>query len=110
MAAPERGDIVWLTFNPQVGREQAGRRPALVLSPRGYHQKTAYALVCPITTRRKGYPFEVPLPEGLPVQGVVLADQLKSIDRHVREIEVVGRAPAAIVAQVRARMWALIAE
>jgi mRNA interferase MazF len=110
LAAPERGDLVWLTFNPQAGREQAGRRLALVLSPRAYHQKTAYALVCPITSRQKGYPFEVPLPEGLPIQGVVLADQLKSIDRHAREIEVIGRAPAAVVAQVRARVWALLAE
>ena len=81
-----------------------------MLSPRAYHQKTGYALVCPITSRQKGYPFEVPLPEGLPVQGVVLADQLKSIDRHARQLEVIGRAPAAIVAQVRARLWALLAE
>ncbi len=110
MAAPDRGDLVWLTFTPQAGREQAGRRPALVLSPRAYHQKTACALVCPITSRQKGYPFEVELPEGLAISGVVLADQLKSIDRHARDIEVVGKAPPAIVAEVRARLWPLLAE
>ena len=80
MAAPDRGDLVWIDFNPQSGHEQAGRRPALVLSPRAYHQEDAYAIVCPITTRVKGYPFEVVLPEGLPIAGVVLADQVKSVD------------------------------
>ncbi len=74
MAAPERGDLVWLSFTPHAGHEQAGRRPALDLSPRAYHQKTGYALVCPIT---KGYPFEVVLPKGLPIQGAVLADQFE---------------------------------
>ena len=82
----ERGDLVWLSFTPHAGHEQAGphcqgsRRPALVLSPRAYHQKTGYALVCPITSRLEGYPFEVLLPEGLPIEGAVLADQIKSVD------------------------------
>ena len=110
MAAPERGDLVWLGFSPQAGREQAGRRPALVLSPRAYHQKTSYALVCPITSRIKGYPFEVVLPEGLAVQGAVLADQIKSIDRHARQIEVVGRVPETVVLAVQQRVRALIGE
>ncbi len=108
MAAPERGDLVWLDFNPQAGREQAGRRPALVLSPRAYHQKTAYAVVCPITSRAKGYPFEVVLPEGLAVVGAVLADQVKSVDRHVRRIEVAGRAPETVVEEVAAKLRALL--
>ena len=85
MATPDRGDLVWLDFDPQAGREQAGRRPALVLSPRAYHQHTPYAVVCPITTRVKGYPFEVVLPAGLPIAGAVLADQVESIDRRAAD-------------------------
>ena len=108
MAAPERGDLVWLDFAPQAGREQAGRRPALVLSPRAYHQRTPYAVVCPITSRVKGYPFEVALPDGLPVGGVVLADQVKSIDRHARRIEVAGRVPPGVVATVQQRIRTLL--
>ena len=108
MAAPERGDLVWLDFNPQAGHEQAGRRPALVLTPRGYHQRTPYAVVCPITSRVKGYPFEVLLPEGLAIAGVVLADQVKSVDRHVRRIEVAGRAPESVVEQVNMKLRALL--
>jgi mRNA interferase MazF len=110
VAAPERGDLVWLSLSPHAGRAQAGRRPALVLSPRAYHQKTGYALVCPITSRIKGYPFEVVLPEGLPVRGAVLADQLKSIDRPARQIEVVARAPDMVIQAVRERVWALIGD
>jgi mRNA interferase MazF len=110
LAAPERGDLVWLSFTPHAGHEQAGRRPALVLSPRAYHQKTRYALVCPITSRIKGYPFEVILPEGLPIQGAVLADQVKSVDRHARAIEIVGRVPETTVTEVRNRLWPLLAE
>ncbi len=108
MAAPDRGDLVWIDFNPQSGHEQAGRRPALVLSPRAYHQRTPYAIVCPITTRVKGYPFEVVLPEGLPIAGVVLADQVKSVDRHARRIEIAGRAPDAVVDDVTARLRTLL--
>ena len=72
--------MIWLTFTPQSGREQAGRRPALVVSPSAYNSKVGLALVCTITSKVKGYPFEVPLPNGVPVQGVVLADQLRSLD------------------------------
>ena len=75
---PGNGEIVWLTFNPQVGHEQAGRRPALALSPRSYNRKTGLTLFCPITSRAKGYPFEVALPASGAVTGVVLADQIKS--------------------------------
>ena len=77
---PGNGEIVWLTFNPQAGHEQAGHRPALTLSPRSYNRKTGLALFCPITSRAKGYPFEVVLPPFSPVTGVVLADQIKSLD------------------------------
>lgn len=100
MGAPERGDLVWLDFDPQAGHEQAGRRPALVLSPRAYHQRTPFAIVCPITSRIKGYPFEVRLPEGAAIAGAVLADQVKSVDRHKRRIEVAGKAPAGVIEEV----------
>ncbi len=108
MAAPDRGDLVWLDFAPQAGHEQHGRRPALVLSPRRYHQMTRFVVVCPITTRIKDYPFEVVLPPGLPVSGAVLADQIKSLDRHVRRIEPAGRVPPEVVAEVLGRVAALI--
>ncbi len=108
MGTPDRGDLVWLDFTPQAGHEQAGRRPALVLSPRAYHQRTPFAVVCPITSRVKDYPFEVLLPDGLPIAGAVLADQVKSIDRHVRRIEVAGRAPDSVVEQVNVKLRALL--
>jgi mRNA interferase MazF len=82
---PKRGDIVWLMFTPQAGHEQAGRRPALVLSPESYNRKVGLALFCPITGHVKGYPFEVILPDALPVSGVVLADQVKSLDWKTRQ-------------------------
>lgn len=75
---PDTGDVVWLTFTPQAGHEQTGRRPALVLSPRSYNEKTSLALFCPITSRVKGYPFEVSLPNAGPITGVVLADQIRA--------------------------------
>jgi mRNA interferase MazF len=108
MATPDRGDLVWITFTPQAGHEQAGRRPAVVLSPREYHQKTTFVIVCPITTTIKGYPFEVLLPAGLPIIGVVLSDQVKSLDRHVRDIEVVGKAPNAVMNEITAKLSALL--
>lgn len=77
---PDTGDLIWLDFNPQAGREQAGRRPVVVLSPRAYNHKSNLAIVCPITSQVKGYPFEVSVPEGLPIGGVILADHLKSLD------------------------------
>ncbi|MFT5087649.1 MAG: mRNA interferase MazF [Planctomycetota bacterium] len=106
--APDRGDVVWISFNPQAGHEQAGRRPALVLSPLAYNQKVGLALLCPITNQIKGYPFEVPLPDGLPTQGVVLADQIKSLDWKVRHIESMGQVPTAVVDEVVAKLTALL--
>ena len=82
---PKRGDVVWLTFTPQAGHEQAGHRPALVLSPEAYNSKVGLALFCPITSQIKGYPFEVSLPRGKKVSGVVLADQVKSLDWKARQ-------------------------
>ena len=109
MTAPNRGDLVWIDFDPQAGHEQAGRRAALVLSPRNYHQSTRYVIVCPITSRVKGYPFEVRLPDGLAVSGAVLADQVKNLDRRVRRIEYAGRAPASVFDEVAAKLRPLLA-
>lgn len=81
---PKRGDLIWLNFNPQSGREQAGRRPALVLSAGRYNRKVGLAVVCPVTSKVKGYPFEVELPTGMKVQGVALADQVRSLDWKAR--------------------------
>jgi mRNA interferase MazF len=105
---PDRGDILWLTFDPQAGHEQAGRRPALVLSPAAYNRRAKLALVCPITNQAKGYPFEVPLPVGLPMIGVILADHLKSADWAVRRAEFVAKAPADILADVIAKLRPLL--
>ena len=106
--APDRGDLVWVSLNPQAGHEQAGRRPALVLSPIKYNEKVGLALLCPITSRVKGYPFEVALPADGPVTGVVLADQVKNLDWQVRGAEVVGRAPEEVVLEVLGKLHALI--
>ena len=105
---PDAGDLIWLTFDPQAGREQAGRRPALVLSPAAYNEKTSLALVCPISSRVKGYPFEVSLPQGLPISGVVLSDHLKSLDWTQRRAEFVARVPAEVISEVIARLAPLL--
>lgn len=105
---PERGDLLWLTFDPRAGREQAGRRPALVLSPVAYNRRANLALVCPITNRAKGYPFEVVLPEGSPISGVVLADHLKSADWAVRRARFAAKAPADVLAEVTAKLRPLL--
>ncbi len=94
---PERGDVVWIHFNPQAGHEQAGRRPALVISPAGYNGRVGLALLCPITSQVKGYPFEVAVPEGLRVSGVVLSDQVKSLDWRARRVDFVERVPESVL-------------
>ncbi len=94
---PDRGDLVWLRFDPQAGREQAGHRPALILSPRAYNERTRLALMCPVTGQVKGYPFEVLLPPGFPVSGAILADQVKSLDWRARRARLAGKAPARVV-------------
>lgn len=105
---PNTGDLIWLSFNPQAGREQTGRRPALVLSPAVYNEKTDLALVCPISSRVKGYPFEVSLPEGLAISGVVLSDHLKSLDWKQRKAELAARVPAEVISEVLARLAPLL--
>lgn len=105
---PDRGDIVWLTFTPRVGHEQAGRRPALVVSPRAYNEKTGLALRCPITSRVKGYPFEVTLPAKGSITGVVLSDQLKSLDWRARRAEFAAQAPRKVVGEVLDKLAVLL--
>jgi mRNA interferase MazF len=107
---PRRGDLVWLSFTPQAGHEQAGRRPALVVSPSSYNSRVGLALLCPVTSRRKGYPFEVAVPDGLPVTGVVLADQVKSLDWRARRAEFAGRLPSSEIGDVLAMVIALLTE
>ncbi|MFL6110876.1 MAG: endoribonuclease MazF [Catenulispora sp.] len=106
--APDAGDLIWLSFSPQAGREQAGRRPALVLSPRSYNAMVGLCLVCPVTNQAKGYAFEVALPDGLPVQGVVLADHVKSADWLVRGSDPITTAPADVMDEVRAKLKPLL--
>lgn len=105
---PNRGDIVWLQFNPQAGHEQAGWQPALVVSPEAYNGKVGLALVCPITSRIKGYPFEVALPQELEISGVILADQVKSLDWQAREARFACKAPVEVVAEVFAKIQLLV--
>lgn len=105
---PDRGEAIWLNFRPQTGREQAGRRPALILSAASYNARVGLAVVCPITSQIMGYPFEVLLPAGLPIRGVVLADQVRSLDWRDRQAEFIARLPAAIIDEAVAKLAALV--
>jgi mRNA interferase MazF len=105
---PSRGEIVWLTFHPQAGAAQAGRRPALVLSPASYNGKVGLAIFCPITSHIKGYPFEVQLPKGLPVTGVVLSDQVKSLDWRIRNAQFACEVPQELTTEVLQKVATLM--
>lgn len=105
---PSRGDFVWLEFDPQSGHEQAGRRPALVISPREYNRRAGLALCCPVTSRVKGYPFEVAVPAGSKVEGAVLADQVKSLDWRGRKAAWIAGAPAEVLDETVAKILALV--
>jgi mRNA interferase MazF len=105
---PARGDVVWLSFTPQAGHEQAGHRPALTISPASYNRKVGLALFCPITSRVKGYPFEVKLPEGLEAAGVVLSDQVKSLDWRARGAHLCCKVPESVVEEVLDKLGALV--
>jgi mRNA interferase MazF len=107
---PDRGDAIWLDFDPQTGREQSGRRPALVISPASYNGLVGLAIVCPITNQVKGYPFEVQIPEGVAVAGVVLADQVKSLDWKKRRAKLIASVPRSVVRDVLAKARTLLAE
>ena len=106
--APDAGDLIWISFSPHAGREQAGRRPGLVLSPRAYNAKVGLCLVCPVTHHAKGYAFEVALPDGLPIKGVVLADHLKSADWRGRAADPIARAPDDVLNDVRGKLKPLL--
>lgn len=106
---PDRGDIVWLDFNPVRGHEQSGRRPALIISPKGYNAKSGLALACPITSRVKGYPFEVEF-KTKTVQGAILADQIRAIDWAERRAERIGAVSEAVIAEVQGDVKKLLTE
>ena len=105
---PDRGHIVWIDFSPQTGHEQAGRRPALVVSRGAYNKKVGLAILCPITSQVKGYPFEVALPDDLPIKGVVLSDQAKSLDWRARRTAYAGTVDQSVTAEVLKRLGTLL--
>jgi mRNA interferase MazF len=105
---PDTGDLVWLTFDPQAGHEQAGRRPALILSPKSYNRPSGLAIACPVTSHVKGYPFEVAIPDGGRIQGVILSDQIKSIDWKARRAERIEALPDSTLDEVQARLAPLL--
>ncbi len=108
-AAPDQGDVVWLNHDPQAGHEQAGHRPALVLSPKAYNAATGLMLCCPVTSQIKGYPFEVELIGVKGVKGVVLSDQLRNLDWEAHNAKKAGRAANDVVADVLAKLNVLLA-
>ena len=105
---PERGDLVWITLDPQAGHEQRGRRPALVISPAAYNKKVGLAICCPITSQVKGYPFEVIIPHGLPVEGAILSDQVKNLDWKAREAKKICRLSVSAMDEVLQKLSTLI--
>lgn len=105
---PSRGDLVWLQFNPQAGHEQAGHRPALIISPSSYNRRVGLAVCCPVTAQVKGYPFEVLLPKGLGVEGAVLSDQVKSLDWRVRKVRRIGSVPTDVLQETVGKILALV--
>jgi mRNA interferase MazF len=108
MALPDRGSLVWLHFSPLAGSEQAARRPGIVLTKAAYHQRSRLTVVCPITSRERGWPMEVKLPPGLPVAGVVPVDHVRSVDREARGMAVVGVAPGEVLDEIDARLAPLL--
>lgn len=105
---PKRGDVVWMIMNPQAGHEQAGRRPAVILSPAAYNAKVGLALAAPVTSRVKGYPFETLVPSGLPVSGAILSDQVKSLDWRAREAALSCELPFSVVSEVLQKLRTLL--
>ena len=105
---PARGDLIWLQFTPQAGHEQAGHRPAVVISPSSYNRRVGLALCCAVTCQVKGYPFEVLLPEGLGVEGAILSDRIKSLDWRVRKARRIGSLPADVLQETVGKILALV--
>lgn len=104
---PARGDFVWIELDPRTGHEQAGRRPGLILSERIFNTASGLAIACPITSKPKGYPLEIPVPDGAKIAGVVLADHVRSLDWRARNMRFIGRAPQGfcdLVAQYVSRL------
>jgi mRNA interferase MazF len=105
---PGRGDLIWLQFNPHAGHEQAGHPPTLVISPVAYNRRVGLALCCPTTSQVKGYPFEVALPSGLKVEGVILSDQLRSLDWRARKARRISRVPNEVLDEAVGKLLALV--
>ena len=105
---PDRGDVVWINMNPQAGHEQAGRRPAVVLSPYSYNAKVGLALFSPVTNQIKGYPFEVIIPEGFKITGAILSDQVKSLDWKVRNVEFFDKIPESVILEILTKFTTLL--
>ena len=105
---PENGDVVWIDFDPQIGHEQAGRRPAVIVSLGSYNGPTGLALLCPVTNKSKGFPYEVPLPAGAPVTGVVLADHFKSFDWQARRASFIGTVNQDVLDQILDRLASIL--
>lgn len=105
---PDRGELGWISMDPQLGREQKGIRPAICLSPASYNRKTGLAIFCPITSQVKGYPFEVPVASAGGIKGVALADQIKSLDWNARDFKKVGKCNAEQLAAVLSRTMTLL--
>jgi mRNA interferase MazF len=105
---PQRGDVIWITLNPRAGQEQAGRRPAVTLSPQAYNAKIGLALLCPVTNQVKGYPYEVLIPPHLPISGAILSDQIKSLDWRVRKAEFICSLPPFVMTEVLQKLSTLL--
>ena len=107
---PSRGDAIWISLSPQAGHEQAGRRPVVVLSPSSYNGKVGLAILCPVTSQVKGYPFEVAIPSGSKLAGVVLADQVKNLDWRVRKAEFICKLPRETTNEVLEKLETLLGD
>jgi mRNA interferase MazF len=105
---PDRGDAIWITLNPQAGHEQSGRRPAIVISPKIYNKKTGLCILCPTTSQIKGYPFEVKIPDGYEINGVILSDQVKSLDWQIRKAEFICKLPEETINEILSKLNTLI--
>jgi len=105
---PNRGDLIWLQFSPQTGHEQAGHRPGIVLSPKSYNAKVGLAICCPVTNQQKGYPFEVPLPQSTQTNGVILSDQVKSLDWRQRQAQFIEKAPESVLNETLGKIHTLL--
>jgi mRNA interferase MazF len=105
---PDAGDLVWIDLNPTLGHEQSGHRPAIVLTPRQYNVRSGLCIICPITSRARGYPFEVVIPGGHAISGIILVDQVRSLSWEKRYVKMAGVAPVSLLDEVRERLAALL--